>query len=207
MFSLGLPGFCTFLYMVRILQAMQDTRTAFQLYLVENGLNVVFGVALVGPLGVRGLALSLSIAYTVAAVLAMAVIRRRVGGLGGDDLTTPVKRVLAASAVMAVAVVFALNVSGATSGFGLLARVVLAVVVGVVVYVAAAAVLAERDARRSVAAAATGTRRPRRPGRAGRRPDCPTATTIRPAWPKTNPGSRSVADSTITPPRARIGRR
>ena len=97
LFSLGLPGFCTFLYMVRIFQAMQDTRTAFRLYLVENGLNIVFGVALVGPLGVRGLALALSIAYSVAAVLAMAVVRRRVGGLGGDDLTIPVKRVLAAS--------------------------------------------------------------------------------------------------------------
>ena len=148
MFSLGLPGFCTFLYMVRILQAMQDTRTAFRLYLVENGLNILFGVALVGPLGVRGLALSLSIAYTAAAGLALVVIRRRVGGLGGDDLTIPVKRVLAASGVMAVATVLALNVSGAPSGAGLLARVVLAVVVGVVAYVATAGVLAERAARR-----------------------------------------------------------
>ena len=138
MFSLGLPGFCTFLYMVRILQAMQDTRTAFRLYLVENGLNIVFGVALVGPLGVRGLALSLSIAYTAAAVLALAVIRQRVGGLGGDELTIPVKRVLGASGVMAVATVLALNVSGAPSGVGLLARVVLAVVVGLVAYVATA---------------------------------------------------------------------
>jgi putative peptidoglycan lipid II flippase len=147
MFALGLPGFCVFLYMVRILQAMQDTRTAFRLYLVENGLNIVVGVALVGPLGVRGLALSLSIAYTATALLALEVIRRRVGGLGGDDLTTPVKRVLAASAVMAVTTVLAVNVSGADSGFGLLARVVLAVVVGAATYVAAAAVLGARHAR------------------------------------------------------------
>jgi putative peptidoglycan lipid II flippase len=151
MFALGLPGFCTFLYMVRILQAMQDTRTAFRLYLVENGLNIVFGVALVGPLGVRGLALSLSIAYTAAALLAMTVIRRRVGGLGGDELTIPVKRVLVASAVMAVVVVLALNVSGAPSGFGLFARVAFAVVIGAVAYVATAAVLAEREDRRSPA--------------------------------------------------------
>jgi putative peptidoglycan lipid II flippase len=150
MFSLGLPGFCTFLYMVRVLQAMQDTRTAFRLYLVENGLNIVFGVALVGPLGVRGLALSLSIAYSVAALLAMAVIRRRVGGLGGDDLTTPVKRVVGASAVMAVATVLAVNVSGSQSGFGLLGRVVLAVIVGAVAYVATAAALGAREARRTI---------------------------------------------------------
>jgi putative peptidoglycan lipid II flippase len=150
MFSLGLPGFCTFLYMVRVFQSMQDTRTAFRLYLVENGVNIVFGVALVGPLGVRGLALSVSIAYTVAAVLALSVVGRRVGGLGGDDLTTPVKRVLAASAVMAVATVLALNVSGAPSGFGLLARVVLAVLVGLAAYVATAALLGAREARRTI---------------------------------------------------------
>ncbi len=149
MFALGLPGFCTFLYMVRVLQAMQDTKTAFRLYLVENGLNIIFGVALVGPLGVRGLALSLSIAYSLAALLALWVIRQRVGGLGGPELTTPVKRVLAASAVMAVATVLALNVSAAPSGFGLLARVVLAVVVGLGAYVATAAVLAQRSERRT----------------------------------------------------------
>ena len=75
MFALGLPGFCTFLYMVRVLQAMQDTRTAFRIYLVENGINIVLGILLVGPLGVRGLALSVSIAYSVAAILALSVVR------------------------------------------------------------------------------------------------------------------------------------
>ena len=147
LFALGLPGFCTFLYMVRIFQAMQDTRTAFRLYVVENGTNIVFGLLLVGPLGVRGLALSLSIAYTVAALLAMAVVRQRVGGLGGDDLTTPVKRVLAASAVMAVVTVVVVNLSGAPSGWGLLVRVVAAVVFGALAYGAAAALLAARQER------------------------------------------------------------
>ena len=148
MFALGLPGFCTFLYMVRVFQSMQDTRTAFRLYLVENGLNIVVALALVGPLGVRGLALSLSIAYSMAALLALAVVRNRVGGLGGPDLTTPVKRVVGASGVMAVATVLALSVSGATSGVALLARVVFAVVVGVVAYVATAGLLGARAARR-----------------------------------------------------------
>jgi putative peptidoglycan lipid II flippase len=148
MFSLGLPGFCTFLYMVRIFQSMQDTRTAFRIYLVENAINVLFGVVLVGPLGVRGLALSVSIAYTVAALLAMSVIRNRVGGLGGDDLTVPLRRVLIASGVMAVVTVIVVNVSGASSGFGLLARVGLAVLVGGASYVATAAFLGARDAVR-----------------------------------------------------------
>ena len=149
MFALGLPGFCTFLYMVRVFQSMQDTRTAFRLYLVENGLNIVVALALVGPFGVRGLALSLSIAYSMAALLALAVVRNRVGGLGGPDLSTPVKRILGASGVMAVATVLALSVSGATSGFALLARVVFAVVVGVAAYVVTAGLLGSRAARRT----------------------------------------------------------
>ena len=36
MFALGLPGFCTYLYLVRVLQSMQRTKVAFYLYLVEN---------------------------------------------------------------------------------------------------------------------------------------------------------------------------
>ena len=95
MFALGLPGFCTFLYMVRVLQSMQDTRTAFRLYLVENAINIVLGLVLVGPLGVRGLALSLSIAYTVGRPGGpVRGARGRVGASGASDLTTPVKRVL-----------------------------------------------------------------------------------------------------------------
>ena len=150
MFSLGLPGFCTFLYMVRVFQSMQDTRTAFRLYLLENGINIVLAILLVGPLGVRGLALSVSVAYSVAALVAMSVVRKRVGGLGGPDLTTPVRRVVGASAVMALTTVLALSVSGATSGTALLARVVFAVVVGVITYVGTAAVLGARQARRAM---------------------------------------------------------
>jgi putative peptidoglycan lipid II flippase len=165
MFALGLPGFCTFLYMVRVLQAMQDTRTAFRIYLVENAINIVLGVALVGSLGVRGLALSVSIAYTVAAVIALSVVSRKDAGLGGHELTTPVTRVLISTVVMAVATVLAVNVSAATTGFALLARVTLAVVVGALAFVGTTVVLAARDARRTEAArAAARAERPVPPG-------------------------------------------
>jgi putative peptidoglycan lipid II flippase len=149
MFALGLPGFCTFLYMVRVLQAMQDTRTAFRIYLVENGINIVLGIVLVGPFGVRGLALSVSVAYTVAAFIALSVVARKDAGLGGHELTTPIVRVLIATAVMAVATVLAVNVSGATSGVILLGRVVLAVIVGTLAFAGTTVVLASRQERRS----------------------------------------------------------
>ncbi len=148
LFSLGLPGFCTFLYVVRVLQSMQRARVAFWLYLVENGLNVALAVLLVHPLGVRGLALSLSIAYSVAAVVGIVVLRRWLGPLGTRRLWSPLRRVAIASVVMGVAVLVVSNLSGATHGVGLLLRVVGAVIIGAAVYVGMTALLARRSSRR-----------------------------------------------------------
>ena len=134
MFSLGLPGFCAYLYVVRVLQAMQRTKTAFYLYLLENALNVIFAVALVGPLGVRGLALSVSIAYTAGALAGVAVLRRWLGALGGPRAWVPLRRAAGATIVMGAVVLVVSNLSGAERGLGLLVRVVAAVVAGGAVY-------------------------------------------------------------------------
>ncbi len=144
MFSLGLPGFCAYLYIVRVLQAMQRTKVAFFLYLVENGLNVVFALALVGPLGVRGLALSLSIAYTLAALCGIAVLRHWLGALGSRGTWVPLRRAAGATIVMAAVVLVVSNLSGATQGIGLLVRVGAAVVAGVAVYAAIGALAGGR---------------------------------------------------------------
>ena len=114
MFALGLPGFCTYLYVVRVLQSMQRTKVAFYLYLIENAINVVLAVVLVHPLGVRGLALSLSVAYTVGAVLGLAVLRRWFGRLGTPDTWDPLRRVGVASLAMGVTVLVVSNLSGST---------------------------------------------------------------------------------------------
>ena len=182
MFSLGLPGFCVFLYMTRVLQAMQDTRTAFYLYVVENLINVVVGLALVGPLGVRGLALSLSIAYSVTAMLAVSVLRNRLGGLGGDQVSQPVKRVVISSAVMAVATVLVVNVSSAQTGFGVFLRVALAVIVGLLAYAGTATLLAARAAKHKGRPGPRGTGGPTAPS--------PDASSHRPERPRTTAGTR-----------------
>ncbi len=149
MFALGLPGFCTYLYLVRVLQSMQRTKVAFYLYLVENGVNIVLAIALVHPLGVRGLALSLSIAYTVAALLALAVFRRWFGHLADREAWSPLGRVLVASVPMAVVVLVVSNLSGSTSTVELLARVLGAVAAGGVTFGAVVVWLGRRhDARR-----------------------------------------------------------
>ena len=160
MFALGLPGFCTYLYLVRVLQSMQRTKVAFYLYLVENALNIVLAVALVHPLGVRGLALSLSIAYTVAAVLALAVFRQWFGRLAERETWAPLWRVVVATVPMGVVVLVVSNLSGSTSVAGLLARVVGAVVAGGLTFGAVVVWLGRRHD-----AAAAGRRR-RAPARA-----------------------------------------
>jgi len=147
MFALGLPGFCTFLYCVRVFQSMQRTRVAFWLYLLENGINVVLAIALVHPLGVRGLALSLSIAYTVGAGAALVVLRGWLGRLGDHRTWAPLRRSAAATVVMGVVVLVVSNLSGADHGPALLARVLGSIAVGALVFVGVSVLLAQREVR------------------------------------------------------------
>jgi putative peptidoglycan lipid II flippase len=161
MFALGLPGFCTYLYVVRVLQSMQRTKVAFYLYLIENSINIALAVVLVHPLGVRGLALSLSIAYTVGALLGVAQLRRWFGPLGTEGTWTPLRRVGVATVAMGVVVLVVSNLSGATHGVLLFVRVVGAIVAGLAAYGAVIVVLGRR--------ATTKERERRRQTRASRR--------------------------------------
>jgi putative peptidoglycan lipid II flippase len=149
MFALGLPGFCVYLYFVRVLQAMQRTKVAFFMYLIENGLNIILAVALVHPLGVRGLALALSIAYSIAALLAFGVFHQWFGRLAEPQTWAPLIRVAIACVPMAVVVLIVSNLSDSTSVAGLLARVIGATVAGVATFGAVVVWLGRRhDARR-----------------------------------------------------------
>jgi putative peptidoglycan lipid II flippase len=137
LFALGLPGFCTFLLAIRAFQAMRDTRTAFFLYVLENGCNIIAAYLFFEydrRFGVRGLALSLSIAYTVAAVAAYAVLRHRLGGLQGISIARSLLRVAVLSLIMAFVVATLDTVVGTDHGAGLVLRVVVAVIGGAVVY-------------------------------------------------------------------------
>ncbi len=146
--ALGLPGFCVFLYAVRVLQSVQDLRSAFWLYVLENGVNIVAAVALVGPLGVvRGIALSITIAYTLAAVAALLHLRTRVRGLDGDLVVGPLLHVAVATAALVVAAALGSNVTASQSDPGLLLRVVAGSLAGGAAFVLTAGVLGGRRRR------------------------------------------------------------
>lgn len=75
--AVGLPGFSAYLYFVRVLQALQDLRSAFGLYVLNNGVTVVLALALYRSTGVQGIAAAVSTGYLAAALGAAAVVRKR----------------------------------------------------------------------------------------------------------------------------------
>ena len=104
MLAIGLPGFSAYLFLMRAFQAMQDTRSVFFLYLLENGLNVVLALALYPALGVKGLALAYALAYTGGAGAALVLLQRRTGSVEMYDVIRTWVRIGLASTLMAAAV-------------------------------------------------------------------------------------------------------
>jgi putative peptidoglycan lipid II flippase len=140
-FALGLLGFSLYLFVLRGFYALQDTRTPFLLNLVENGINIVLAFALISGWGAQGLAFSYSIAYMVAAVIAFAALRRRVGPIGGRGIAASTGRVAVATAVMGAVAWLAVHAVGAPSGSGAIVRLLAGVVAGLVVFGAAVLLL------------------------------------------------------------------
>ncbi len=140
-FSFGLVGFSLYLFSLRGFYALKDTRTPFLVNLLENGLNVVLALAVVNRLGAGGLGGSYSAAYSVAALVALAALSRRVGGLELRDSMPTLIRIAVAAAFMAAAVWAVTHAVGGQSGVPAAVRVVAGVVVGFGVYAAAVILL------------------------------------------------------------------
>ncbi|MFM2071287.1 MAG: hypothetical protein RLZZ623_1550, partial [Actinomycetota bacterium] len=72
-FALGLVGFSVYLFVLRGFYAHTDAKTPFKINLVENLLNILLAVVLVGRFGVLGLSASFAIAYAIASVWSLYV--------------------------------------------------------------------------------------------------------------------------------------
>jgi putative peptidoglycan lipid II flippase len=155
--ALGLPGFCTFQFAVRALQSMQDLRSAFWLYALENTLNIVLALALYRPLGVQGIAASIAAAYTVAAFASLARVRQLARGLGGRVLVGSTAQAVGVALAVALGAAVGVDLFGGNSGPILLARLLLGLALGSVAALAGLGLT--RLGRRSGAT----SRRPTRP--------------------------------------------
>jgi putative peptidoglycan lipid II flippase len=134
-FVVGLPGFSAFVLLMRGYQAMQDTRTMFKMYALENFLSLVATYPAYHAWGVQGLALAWSIPYSIVAVVAAAGLRRRVGSLGGSLTVRALWRIAVVSAVMGAVLAVLRSVLPAGGGtLGLLGRLIVEVGAGAGVY-------------------------------------------------------------------------
>lgn len=134
-FALSLVPFSVYLYVMRAFYALQDTRTPFVLNSFENGLNVVLAIVLFPHFGVQGLALAWSGAYFAAAVGALLVLRRRIGGVpDAAALRSTLRAGVAVLALAAVAAPIAGAIGRSTPARALLATAT-AGAVGTLVYV------------------------------------------------------------------------
>lgn len=103
-YSLGLAAQALIEILSRGFYALRDTRTPVTLGVLSMLINLVLSLILRGPLGYRGLALSLSLAVTIEATLLFYQLRRRLGGLDGAAIAWSAARAAAAAWVMVVAV-------------------------------------------------------------------------------------------------------
>ncbi len=126
LFSLGLVGYSVYLYALRCFYAQKNTRTPFFINLVENTINVVLAFALVGRWGAEGLVVAFSLAYSVAAVLALVAVRRTTEGIEGRVVWNTTWRTLVATALMATVGAAVTVTMGTPPGFGSLPVLVVA---------------------------------------------------------------------------------
>ena len=149
-YSLGLA----FVAMVRVLvpafYALRDTRTPVMTALVAFLLNLLFSLALMGPMRHGGLALASSLAALGNMALLLWFLRRKIGRFGGRAIALSGCKALLASIPMALAVYGIMRlVDWSREGERLLKGGVLggAVLAGVAIFLVVARLLACEEAR------------------------------------------------------------
>ncbi|MEO6626984.1 MAG: murein biosynthesis integral membrane protein MurJ [Aquihabitans sp.] len=133
-FAIGLPGFSTYLYALRGFYAMKNTKIPFLINLLENALNIGAAIVLVRIWGVVGLALAFALAYSVAAVVAVAVLCRYSPGFDWRGLTATWAKLLAAALVMAGFVYVVIRAIAPSSPLMMLPALAAGIGVGAVTY-------------------------------------------------------------------------
>jgi len=136
LFATGMVGYSVYLYALRVFYALRDTRTPFLLSVFQNAVNVVLALLFiyVFKLNAQGLALAYSVAYSAAAVIALAAARKRMVRLDGRRTVAASVRIGLASAAMGVAVAAVVRLIGPADGFKALIPTFAGTAVGGAVY-------------------------------------------------------------------------
>jgi putative peptidoglycan lipid II flippase len=103
-FSIRIVSEATLEIVARLFYARHNTRTPMFLYLGWLVINVAFAALLVGPLGIGGIALASTIAFTALSAALFILNRRELGSLGERQLAFSAGRSLLAAGGMALAI-------------------------------------------------------------------------------------------------------
>jgi putative peptidoglycan lipid II flippase len=148
-YSLGLYAFSGIRVIVSAFYALQDTRTPVKVACIALVANLIFSLLLMGPLKHGGLALSLSLASTIQLFLLVLILRKRIVNWQIGHLSFSVFKSLLASAVMGVALLWAIGRWwGSDPGTGLWqlsTRLIILVLGGSMVYFGMAAALGSKE--------------------------------------------------------------
>ena len=152
-FAVGLIGHIVVHVLARAFYAMQDTRTPVTWSIVAVGVNVPLMILLVGPMGVEGLALALSISALIEVIGLLWSLRTRLEGIEGRSILWSLVRALLAAAVAGLVMAGGLALSNAVipevmeDPLGRLLALIALSAAGAVAFVLVAAVLRSPELR------------------------------------------------------------
>lgn len=135
-FAIGLPGFSTYLYALRGFYAMKNTKIPFVINCGENAINIATAIVFARWWGVVGLALSFSLAYTVSAAVAIAVLVRRSPGFEWAALAGTWAKLLLAAGIMGGFVYGVVTYLAPSSAVMLIPTLAAGIAVGAITYFA-----------------------------------------------------------------------
>jgi putative peptidoglycan lipid II flippase len=115
-YSVGLLGYAAYFVLVRASYSRQNTRMPAALNLGLFLLYVLLAYVLSETIGLPGVALAFSLAYTLCTLLCLAATRRQLGRLDGRRLLRSLLKILAAGAVMYLVARLGLALLGTGSG-------------------------------------------------------------------------------------------
>ncbi len=107
-FAVGLGGHIVVHTLARAFYAMQDTRTPVTWAIIAVAVNVPLMVWLVGPMGVPGLALALSISSVLEVIGLLWSLRRRIDSVEGSAIARSLARAAVAGGAAAVVMLIGL---------------------------------------------------------------------------------------------------
>lgn len=168
-FLVGLAAHSLIAVLARAFYAGRDTRTPVLAATLAVAVNVSLGVALAGPMGLRGLALAIAAGAWAEAAVLLEILRRRYPLLDMRGIMRAFVEASGGSVVAGLAGFAALQVVAGAVGsqpgkIGLLLELVAATAVGGLVYVAAALALRIPELPTIVGVVSNLLRRPTRPG-------------------------------------------